>query len=114
LEDAVKAGADMVRIATHITEADVAKQHVELGRKLGLKTIGFLMMAHMAPTKTLVEQAKLFESYGAEVVYVVDSAGALLPFEVTEKIQALKDELSVEIGFHGHNNLSMEMANSVS
>lgn len=113
LEDAVKAGADMVRIATHITEADVAKQHVELGRKLGLKTVGFLMMAHSAPTKTLVEQAKLFESYGAEVVYVVDSAGALLPFEVTEKVQALKDELSVEIGFHGHNNLSLAMANTL-
>lgn len=114
LENAVQAGADMVRVATHITEADVAKQHIEWGRKLGLKTVGFLMMAHMAPTKTLVAQAKLFESYGAEVVYVVDSAGALLPHEVSEKIAALDRELSVEIGFHGHNNLSMAMANSVS
>src|SRR5690625_2576348 len=113
LEDAVKVGADMVRVATHITEADVAKQHIELGQHLGLKTVGFLMMSHMAPTKTLVEQAKLFESYGAEVVYVVDSAGALLPFEVTEKITALKNELSVEIGFHGHNNLSLAMANTL-
>ncbi len=67
----------------------------------------------MAPTKTLVEQAKLFESYGAEVVYVVDSAGALLPFEVTEKITALRNELSIDVGFHGHNNLSMAMANTI-
>ncbi|TQR08562.1 4-hydroxy-2-oxovalerate aldolase [Psychrobacillus soli] len=113
LNDAVKAGAKMVRIATHVTEADVAKQHITLARELGLKTIGFLMMAHMASIEKLVEQAKLFESYGAEVVYVTDSAGALLPHEVTERITALKNELSIEIGFHGHNNLSMAMANTL-
>ena len=113
LEDAVKAGAKMVRVATHVTEADVAKQHVELGRNLGLKTVGFLMMAHMAPIQKLVEQAKLFESYGAEIVYVTDSAGALLPHEVKERVQALKDSLSCDIGFHGHNNLSLAMANTI-
>jgi 4-hydroxy 2-oxovalerate aldolase len=113
LEDAVKAGAKMVRVATHVTEADVAKQHIELGRNLGLKTVGFLMMAHMAPVEKLVEQAKLFESYGAEIVYVTDSAGALLPHEVTERVQALRENLSCEIGFHGHNNLSLAMANTM-
>ena len=113
LEDAVKAGAKMVRVATHVTEADIAKQHISLGRELGLKTVGFLMMAHMASTEKIVEQAKLFESYGAEVVYVTDSAGYLLPDDVTERISALKDNLSCEIGFHGHNNLSMAMANTV-
>ena len=113
LEDAVKAGAKMVRVATHVTEADVAKQHIELGRNLGLKTVGFLMMAHMAPIEKLVEQAKLFESYGAEIVYVTDSAGALLPHEVTERVQALRENLSCEIGFHGHNNLSLAMANTM-
>ncbi|WP_138420526.1 4-hydroxy-2-oxovalerate aldolase [Aquibacillus sediminis] len=113
LNEAVKAGANMVRVATHVTEADVAKQHIEMGRELGLKTVGFLMMAHMVPIEKLVEQAKLFESYGAEVVYVTDSAGALLPHEVTERITALKNELDCEVGFHGHNNLSMAMANTL-
>lgn len=113
LQEAIKVGAKMVRVATHVTEADVAKQHIELGRELGLKTVGFLMMAHMAPIEKLVEQAKLFESYGAEVVYVTDSAGALLPHEVTERLTALKNALSCEIGFHAHNNLSMAMANTV-
>jgi 4-hydroxy 2-oxovalerate aldolase len=113
LENAVKAGAKMVRVATHVTEADVARQHIELGRNLGLKTVGFLMMAHMAPVEKLVEQAKLFESYGAEIVYVTDSAGALLPHEVTERVQALRENLSCEIGFHGHNNLSLAMANTM-
>lgn len=113
LEEAVQAGAKMVRIATHVTEADVAKQHIELGRKLGLKTVGFLMMAHMAPVEKLVEQAKLFESYGAEIVYATDSAGALLPHETRERISALRQHLSCEIGFHGHNNLSLAMANTL-
>ncbi|HWI50381.1 MAG TPA: 4-hydroxy-2-oxovalerate aldolase [Rummeliibacillus sp.] len=113
LENAVKAGAKMARVATHVTEADVAKQHIELSRNLGLKTVGFLMMAHMAPTSILVEQAKLFESYGAEIIYVTDSAGALLPHEVKEKIAAVKDHVSCEIGFHAHNNLSLAMANTM-
>ncbi|MER2108578.1 MAG: 4-hydroxy-2-oxovalerate aldolase [Solibacillus sp.] len=113
LQEAAKIGAKMVRVATHVTEADVAAQHIVLGRELGLKTAGFLMMAHMAPVEKIVEQAKLFESYGAEIVYVTDSAGALLPHEVTARITALKDALQCEIGFHAHNNLSMAMANTV-
>lgn len=113
LQAAANIGAKMVRVATHVTEADVAAQHIALGRELGLKTAGFLMMAHMAPVEKIVEQAKLFESYGAEIVYVTDSAGALLPHEVTARISALKDALQCEVGFHAHNNLSMAMANTV-
>ena len=113
LQDAVKVGAKMVRVATHVTEADVAAQHIALGRELGLKTVGFLMMAHMAPVEKLVEQAKLFESYGAEIVYVTDSAGYMLPNDVKERVTALKEVLTCDIGFHGHNNLSMAMANTV-
>ncbi|MGH2316220.1 4-hydroxy-2-oxovalerate aldolase [Planococcus sp. SE5232] len=113
LQNAVKAGAKMVRVATHVTEADVAAQHIALGRELGLKTVGFLMMSHMATTEKIVEQAKLFESYGAEVIYVTDSAGYMLPQDVTDRISALKQSVGCEIGFHGHNNLSMAMANTV-
>lgn len=113
LQDAVRAGAKMVRVATHVTEADVAAQHIALGRELGLKTVGFLMMAHMAPVEKVVEQAKLFESYGAEIVYVTDSAGYMLPDDVTERVSALKQSIGCEIGFHAHNNLSMAMANTI-
>ncbi|OCS84342.1 4-hydroxy-2-oxovalerate aldolase [Caryophanon latum] len=113
LQNAVSAGAKMVRVATHVTEADVAAQHIALGRELGLKTVGFLMMSHMAPVEKIVEQAKLFESYGAEAVYVTDSAGAMLPPDVTARISALKNALQCDVGFHAHNNLSMAMANTV-
>jgi len=113
LKEAAQLGVKMARIATHVTEADVSYQHIALAKKLGLETVGFLMMSHMAPTAKLVEQAKLMESYGADTVYVVDSAGALLPHQVSEKIRALKYELNVNIGFHGHNNLSLAMANTL-
>lgn len=113
LKQAAQLGAKMARVATHVTEADVAPQHIALAKELGLETVGFLMMSHMVPTQKLVEQAKLMESYGADTVYVVDSAGALLPHEVRERIRALKDALTVNVGFHGHNNLSLAMANTL-
>ncbi|HLR68287.1 MAG TPA: 4-hydroxy-2-oxovalerate aldolase [Virgibacillus sp.] len=113
LKVAAKLGVKMARVATHVTEADVSKQHIETAKELGLETVGFLMMAHMASVEKLVEQAKLMESYGADTVYVVDSAGALLPHEVRERIRALKETLNCNIGFHGHNNLSLAMGNSL-
>lgn len=113
LKEAAQLGVKMARVATHVTEADVSKEHIQTAKKLGLEVVGFLMMAHMASVEKLVEQAKLMESYGADVVYVVDSAGALLPNQVSKRIKALKQELTVEIGFHGHNNLGLAMGNSL-
>lgn len=113
LKEAARRGAQMVRVATHVTEADVSAQHIYMAKELGMETVGFLMMAHMAPVEKLVQQAKLMESYGADIVYMTDSAGAMLPHQVKEKIRALKQNLDVEIGFHAHNNLSLAMANTL-
>jgi 4-hydroxy 2-oxovalerate aldolase len=113
LEKAVHAGATAVRVATHVTEADVAEQHIKAAKKMGLWTVGFLMMAHMADAATVLQEAKKMESYGADVVYCTDSAGAMLPADVTEKISLLKANLSIPIGFHSHNNLGLAIANSV-
>ena len=113
IEMAIDCGIDTIRIATHCTEADVARQHIEFSRDAGLDTVGFLMMAHMIPTEQLVEQAKLMESYGANCVYVTDSAGALLMDEARERIEALDDHLDCEVGFHNHNNLGLGVANSI-
>nr|WP_255433527.1 4-hydroxy-2-oxovalerate aldolase [Brevibacillus sp. LEMMJ03] len=113
LKEAAKLGVKMARIATHVTEADVSAQHLQTARELGLETVGFLMMAHMAPVEKLVEQAALMESCGAETVYIVDSAGALLPHQVRERVRALRQRLRVHVGFHGHNNLSLAMANTL-
>ncbi|WP_413300771.1 4-hydroxy-2-oxovalerate aldolase [Bacillus sp. 1P10SD] len=113
LKQAHGLGAGLVRVATHVTEADVSAQHIAMARELGMESLGFLMMAHMAPVEKLVEQAKLMESYGAQAVYVTDSAGALLPHQVRERIRALRESLDIEIGFHAHNNLSLAVANTL-
>lgn len=115
LATAAKLGAKVARIATHCTEADIANQHIGLARELGLTTVGFLMMAHMSRPAKLLEQARVMASAGAEVVYVTDSAGALLPTEAAERVAALRDGLpnDVEVGFHGHQNLYCGVANSL-
>ncbi|BAU28278.1 4-hydroxy 2-oxovalerate aldolase [Aneurinibacillus soli] len=113
LKQAHALGAKLVRVATHVTEADVSAQHINMARELGMETLGFLMMTHTATPEKLLEQAKLMESYGAEAVYVTDSAGALLPDDVRERVRLLRQELSCEIGFHAHNNLSLAVANTL-
>jgi 4-hydroxy-2-oxovalerate/4-hydroxy-2-oxohexanoate aldolase len=109
-------GVHTLRVATHCTEADVSEQHLGMARKLGLDTVGFLMMAHMASPETLVAQAKIMEGAGANCIYVTDSAGHLLPEDVTARLAAVRAHLrpETELGFHAHHNLSLGVANSLS
>lgn len=108
-------GVSTIRVATHCTEADVSQQHIGLAAEMKMDTVGFLMMAHMVPAEKILEQAKLMESYGANCVYCTDSAGYMLPDQVTEKIGLLRAALNpeTEVGFHGHHNLGMGIANSL-
>lgn len=114
LREAARRGATIARIATQCTEADVSAQHFGLAKELGLEAIGFLMMAHMRSPELLAEQALLMEAYGADCVYVVDSAGAMLPQDVAARVAALKGALRCQVGFHAHNNLGLAIGNSLS
>ncbi|MBN2323505.1 MAG: 4-hydroxy-2-oxovalerate aldolase [Spirochaetes bacterium] len=113
LKMAIENGAKIARIATHVTEADISEQHIRLAKDMGLEVMTFLMLAHMEKAEKVLEQAKLMEGYGADVVYVVDSAGAMLPDDVKKRVGLLKNKLDVEVGFHAHNNLGLAIGNTV-
>jgi len=108
-------GVSTIRVATHCTEADVSEQHIGMAAKMEMDTVGFLMMAHMVSPEKILEQAKLMVSYGANCIYATDSAGYMLPDDVTARIGLLRAELpkEVEVGFHGHHNMGMAIANSL-
>ena len=115
LQRAQEAGASVARIATHCTEADVSIQHFGIARDLGMETVGFLMMAHRTSPAELARQARIMVDAGAQCVYCVDSAGALLLGDAQDRVQALIDEVGADaqVGFHGHQNLALGVANSV-
>jgi 4-hydroxy 2-oxovalerate aldolase len=113
LRMAIEWGVDVIRVASHCTEADITQRHIGYSREKGKETYGVLMMTHMASPELLVEEAQKMELYGAEGIIIMDSAGAYLPSDVSERIAALVDGLAIPVGFHGHNNLGMGIANSI-
>ena len=113
LEKALAIGVDLVRVASHCTEADITQRHISFAREKGKEAYGVLMMTHMAEPNILVEEALKMQYYGAEAIIIMDSAGAFLPKDVTQRIKALTETLSIPVGFHAHNNLGMAIGNSI-
>jgi 4-hydroxy 2-oxovalerate aldolase len=113
IHPAIEVGVDVFRIASHCTEANITRKHIEYIRNKGKTVYGVLMMSALADTKTLVAEAKKMEEYGAETFLIMDSTGTYLPKDVEERITALTNSLSISVGFHAHNNLGLAIANSL-
>jgi 4-hydroxy 2-oxovalerate aldolase len=113
LKAAQALGASVARVATHCTEADIAQQHIAWAAEHGMHAVGFLMMSHMLEPAALAEQAALMESYGAQVVYAVDSAGAMVPATAATRVAAIRDRVVCDVGFHAHNNLGCGVGNAL-
>ncbi|MDB5136333.1 MAG: 4-hydroxy-2-oxopentanoic acid aldolase [Mucilaginibacter sp.] len=113
LKKAIDWGVDVIRVASHCTEADITQRHIGYAKEKGKETYGVLMMTHMASPELLVEEAQKMELYGADGIIIMDSAGAYFPVDVTERITSLVACLSIPVGFHAHNNLGMAIANSI-
>ena len=113
IKNAIEIGVDVFRVATHCTEGTLSKSHIEFLRSQNKTVLGVLMMSALTDTQTLVKNAKHMEEYGAEAVIIMDSTGTYLPKDVYKRIQALKNDLNIEVGFHAHNNLGCAVANSL-
>ena len=113
LEKARECGAKAVRVATHVAEADVSEEHIKAAKSMGMMAVGFLMMTHMAKPERIAAEAAKMESYGADYINLADSAGYLLPQDVTSRIAAVRGAVKIPVGFHAHNNLGMAAANSL-
>lgn len=113
LKQAKACGAKAVRVATHVTEADVSAEHIYAAKELDMMAVGFLMMVHTASVERIVEEAKKMESYGADYINLADSAGYLMPDDVKERITAVREAVNIPVGFHAHNNMGLAIANSL-
>lgn len=113
LKKAKSAGATAVRVATHVTEADISQQHIAAAKEMGMFACGFLMMMHMSEPAAIAEQAVMMESYGADYINLADSAGYLTPDGVKSRVEAVRDAVKIPVGFHAHNNLGLAVANSL-
>lgn len=113
LEEAYERGVRVLRVATHVTEADVAIQHIQAAKGKGMFAVGFLMMIHMAQPEKILEQARIFVDAGADYINLADSAGYLTPDGVRERVAVLTEHLSIPVGFHAHNNMGLAVANSI-
>lgn len=113
LKHALALGVDVVRVASHCSEADICERHISFSRSEGAEVWGCLMMSHMISPTMLLEQARKMESYGAEGVVFMDSSGHFMPEDVRIRVETLVNGLGIAVGFHGHNNLGLAIANSV-
>lgn len=110
---AAEYGMNFIRIGTNVTEVEDSKPFIERAKKHGMFVCANFMKSYALAPRDYAQKAKLSQEYGAEIVYIVDSAGGMLTGEMEAYFQAVQDACDVAIGFHGHDNLGLSVANAV-
>lgn len=111
--EAQEMGVDWVRVAVHATESDVTEQHISQCKNRGLKVAGMLSTSHVLNLEETLMHARRLEDYGADVVYLADSCGTMFPEDIRARFELLSQHIQKPLGFHGHNNLTLAVANSL-
>lgn len=106
-------GAQFIRIGTNVTEVEQSRPFIERAKKHGMYVSANFMKSYVLPPKEFAKAALLSRSYGSDVICLVDSAGGMLPSDITAYVNAMKEAGNIPIGFHGHNNLGLAVANSL-
>ena len=103
-----------IRIGTDVAKANTAEPFIKLARDLGIEVFANFMKSYVMSPKEFAALARQAGEYGAEMVYLVDSAGGMLPREVRSYINCSRAENpELPLGFHGHDNLGLGVANSL-
>ena len=113
LEIAAKYGMDFVRIGTDVTQVEQAEPYIRQAKDLGMYVASNFMKTYALEFEEVGRKAALAEKYGADIICIVDSAGGMLPEDVSAYYNSIREQTSAEIGFHGHNNMGMAVANAM-
>lgn len=106
-------GMHFIRIGADVTNIESTQPFIERAKKHGMLVCANYMKSYVVPADVFAQKARQSESYGADVVYVVDSAGGMLPAQVHMYVRAVLDATQLAVGYHGHNNLGLAISNSL-
>lgn len=112
VEAAAQAGLNFLRVGADAGDGEKFSEVIRTVKESGLKCRYSLMKAYLLSPEELAEESYKLQERGVDEVTIMDSAGCMMPDEVSGYVAALKKRLSIPVGFHCHNNLGMSAANA--
>ncbi|WP_298029513.1 4-hydroxy-2-oxovalerate aldolase [uncultured Dysosmobacter sp.] len=116
-EDNIKMAADQglnfLRVGSNAGDGAGAVETIKMVKKAGLVCRYSLMKAYVPTPEELASEAKMLEDAGVDKITIMDSAGTMFPADTTAYVTALKNAVSIPVGFHGHSNLGLSQANAL-
>jgi 4-hydroxy-2-oxovalerate aldolase len=113
IEKAAKYGMDFIRIGVDVTDIEHAAHFIDRAKSLGLHVSSNLMKSYALPPNEVAEKVLVAEKIGADLVCIVDSAGGMFPEDIENYFREIRNISNIPLGFHGHNNLGLAIANTL-